>query len=66
MTIENIFKYTCTVVGFIIVTGLLFTMLGGLIGFTIHIILPLMFVVWLSRFFFKESPATQPTYKQSH
>lgn len=49
---KSVLGNVCTIVGFIVVMSLLMKILGGLLGFTLHILIPMALVVWLVRFIF--------------
>lgn len=52
-----------TIVGFIIVASLLMKVLGGLLGFALHILIPMALVVWLVRFIFGDRKQKQHYYR---
>ena len=49
---NSILGNVLTIVGFVVVMSLLMKILGGLLGFTLHILIPMALVVWLVRFIF--------------
>ncbi|MBP1042989.1 hypothetical protein I6N95_18400 [Vagococcus sp. BWB3-3] len=48
-----------TIVGFIVVASLLMKVLGGILGFALHILIPMAIVVWLVRFIFGDRKQKQ-------
>ncbi|MBE9388319.1 hypothetical protein [Vagococcus salmoninarum] len=48
----SIWSKILTVIGFIFVASLLMSILGGIIGFALHVLIPMALVVWLVRYIF--------------
>lgn len=52
-----------TIVGFIVVASLLMKVLGGILGFALHILIPMAIVVWLVRFIFGDRKQNRQYYR---